>query len=72
ARPAGSLTWSGPGTSYDEPSAVLIDDGAPFATVTGTAEELERWLWGRGVEPATSGDDATLAALRACRNADMQ
>jgi hypothetical protein len=60
------------GTSYDEPGAVLIDAGDARATVTGTAEEIGRWLWSRGPEPATSGDDASLTALGTTRSQGMQ
>lgn len=53
------------GTSYDEPGVVLVEQGDPVATVTGSAEQVDRWLWGRGDEPAGSGDEAALAAVRA-------
>ena len=67
--------WGGTGQSgkeYDEPGAVLADEGNPAATVDGTVEELYRWLWGRGGEPAASGDDTALAALREARDQGMQ
>jgi uncharacterized protein (TIGR03083 family) len=67
--------WRGTGQSgrsYDEPGAVLVADGTPTARAVGTAEELYRWLWGRGSEPALSGDEAALAALRAARDQGMQ
>jgi len=67
--------WNGVGQSgraYDEPGAVLVDDGTPSATVTGTAEELVRWLWGRGPEPRVDGDPATLAAFREAQQVGMQ
>lgn len=65
--------WLGTGQSgkaYDEPG-VLLEAGDVLATVVGTAQELDRWLWGRGPEPETSGDDATLDALRAARAQGM-
>lgn len=66
--------WRGVGASgksYDEPGVVLTDRAA-VAELRGTAEELYRWLWGRGDEPVTSsGDPAALNALRAARNQGM-
>lgn len=38
------------GKQYDEPGAVLVESREPAATITGTAEELYRWLWGRGAD----------------------
>ena len=52
--------------------AVLVESGEPAATITGTAEELYRWLWGRGDEPASSGDAASLDALREAQAQGMQ
>jgi len=66
------------GKSYDQPGVVLIEDPegseptAAAASVTGNAEELMRWLWGRGPEPETDGDPETLDALRAAQQAGMQ
>lgn len=56
------------GTTYDEPDvAVVADDGAPpLATVSGTAGDLDTWLWHRGqgrVDVRLEGDDAALAEL---------
>ncbi len=53
------------GTSYDEPGVVLVDGGDPVATFAGSAEQLDRWLWGRGDEPASDGDKTGLGAVRA-------
>jgi uncharacterized protein (TIGR03083 family) len=58
------------GKTYDEPDlAVVADDGtSPLATISGTAGDLDTWLWHRGqgrVEPHLDGDDATLGELRA-------
>jgi len=57
------------GKSYDEPDlAVVADDGtSPLATISGTAGDVDTWLWHRGqgrVEPLFDGDDATLHELR--------
>lgn len=60
------------GTSYDEPGAVLLTGGEARATVSGTAEQLDRWLWGRGTEPGTAGDEASLDALREAQSQGMQ
>lgn len=57
--------WRGTGESgkeYDVPGAVLAE-GEAAANVTGTAEELMRWLWGRGPRPAASGPTGDLEAL---------
>ena len=67
--------WVGVGESgkaYDVPGLVLAGAGEPVAFVEGGPEALDRWLWGRGPEPATSGDAASLAALRAARDQGMQ
>lgn len=60
------------GTSYDVPTARLTDTAAAAAFLSGTAEQLHQWLWGRGDEPAASGDEAVLAALRDARDQGMQ
>jgi uncharacterized protein (TIGR03083 family) len=57
------------GMSHDEPDlAVVADDGtAPLATVTGTAGDLDTWLWHRGrgrVQVGFEGDKAALDELR--------
>ena len=67
--------WQGTGQSgkhYDQSGAVLIDAGEPIAQVSGTAEQLDRWLWGRGAEPDLSGDAGSLDALRAAQAQGMQ
>lgn len=67
--------WQGvgqSGKSYDVPAARRVLAGRPDARVTGTAESLMRWLWGRGPEPETSGDEAALAALRETQSEGMQ
>lgn len=58
------------GTSYDEPDIAVadVDSGLSVdADVTGTAEDLLCWLWGRPTvgEIVRSGDDSTLAAITA-------
>lgn len=60
------------GTAYDEPGAVLTSGAGARATVTGSAEQIDRWLWSRGAEPETTGDEASLAALREVRSQGMQ
>jgi uncharacterized protein (TIGR03083 family) len=60
------------GTSYDEPGVVLTDATVSAATVSGSAEDLERWLWGRGPEPRSEGDADSLDALRRAQQAGMQ
>ncbi|MCW3156528.1 maleylpyruvate isomerase N-terminal domain-containing protein [Micropruina sonneratiae] len=53
------------GTSYDEPGILRLTDLAPDAGFAGTADEVDRWLWGRGPEPEADGDPAALEAVRA-------
>jgi len=60
------------GRSYDEPGAVLVTDAEPVARVTGPAEAIDRWLWGRGPEPAASGNEEALAAVRAAQAQGMR
>lgn len=60
------------GTSYDEPGVVLADAGPAVASVSGTAEQLMRWLWGRGPEPRCEGDAESLDALREAQRSGMQ
>lgn len=68
-----TATWSGksPNTGKvysDEPGIVLIDSvDSPNAAVTGTAGELDLWLWGRGVlaDDAVVGDHRLVAFVRA-------
>jgi uncharacterized protein (TIGR03083 family) len=49
------------GTTYaDEDDIALVDDGAdPLATITGTAADLDTWLWKRdpALLPGTGADD---------------
>jgi uncharacterized protein (TIGR03083 family) len=58
------------GTSHDEPDIALLDGATgaePLATVTGTAADLDAWLWHRGVgrvDLTLEGDEAALAELR--------
>lgn len=67
--------WQGvgqSGRSYDIATAREAESGSANATITGTAEQLMRWLWGRGDEPAASGDERALDALREARAQGMQ
>lgn len=67
--------WRGTGQSgkeYDEPGIAFVSDGEPVAAISGTAEEVDRWLWGRGPEPAGSGDSEALDAVRAAQAQGMQ
>lgn len=56
------------GTSYDEPDLALVAGGEAIATVSGTAADLDAWLWHRGmgrVDVALEGDQAVLDELAA-------
>ncbi|MFN2320147.1 MAG: maleylpyruvate isomerase family mycothiol-dependent enzyme [Dermatophilaceae bacterium] len=68
--------WRGTGQSgrgYDEPGVVMAEEGAEaVAEVSGTVNELYRWLWGRAPEPATSGDPRALDALREAQAKGVQ
>ena len=67
--------WRGTGQSgkeYDEPGIAFTSGVEPVASLSGTAEELYRWLWGRGPEPAASGDQTALDAVRAAQAQGMQ
>ena len=49
------------GKSYeDEPSLELVGSGRPSFTLTGTARDLDAWIWNRPtlVEPTAAGDKA--------------
>ncbi|WP_156043660.1 maleylpyruvate isomerase family mycothiol-dependent enzyme [Cellulomonas sp. URHE0023] len=69
----GRFTGTSPttGKAYDDPCAELVgwedDDHDVAATVSGTAWELELWLWGRsaGEGLAREGDPAVPQRLRA-------
>jgi uncharacterized protein (TIGR03083 family) len=60
------------GTSYDEPGILRVTELPPVASFTGTAEQLDRWLWGRGDEPDADGDAAALDAVRAVQAGGIQ
>lgn len=67
--------WRGTGESgksYDEPGLKFTADAEPVATISGTADELYRWLWGRGPEPAMDGDPVALEAVRATQARGVQ
>lgn len=60
------------GKVFDEPGVVLVEGPASSdATVSGTAEAVDRWLWGRGPEPDFSGSTVELDALREAVGAGM-
>ncbi len=63
-------SWSGTsprtGTEYtDEGSLLLVDSGEPTFTVSGTARDLDAWLWNRPTlgEIALDGDDEPFGAV---------
>jgi hypothetical protein len=67
--------WRGVGRSgkeHDEPGIVFATHPEPVATISGTAEEVYRWLWGRGPEPVMSGDQEALDGVRAAQSQGMQ
>jgi uncharacterized protein (TIGR03083 family) len=53
-------------TTYDEPDIMLVGSGTPLATISGTAADLDTWLWHRGegrVAPGFAGDVAAIDEL---------
>ncbi|MFT4297216.1 MAG: DinB family protein [Micropruina sp.] len=60
------------GKSYDQPGIVRVTDLPPDAGFAGTAEAVDRWLWGRGPEPEADGDPAALDAVRAVQAGGIQ
>lgn len=67
--------WRGTGQSgkvYDETGIAFAPQAKPVAAISGTAAEIYRWLWGRGPEPAASGDQTALDAVRAAQAQGMQ
>jgi uncharacterized protein (TIGR03083 family) len=58
------------GTSYDEPDLAIVEEAGapPLATITGTAGDVDTWLWHRGQDRVTlvfDGDPDALDELRA-------
>ncbi len=56
------------GVSYDEPDLKVVDEGEAIATVSGTAADLDTWLWHRGAGRVTvdlDGDQTVLDELEA-------
>lgn len=55
------------GTAYDEDALALVADVEVAATVSGTADDVDAWLWHRRGDDALSfdGDPAALDAVRA-------
>ena len=60
------------GKSYDEPGILRITDLPPTAGFAGNAEEVDRWLWGRGPVPESDGDTVALDAVRGVQAAGIQ
>ncbi len=54
------------GTSYDEDALAVVDDAEAAATVSGTAEDLDAWLWHRRGDDVLTfeGDPAPIDAVR--------
>lgn len=72
----GRFTGTSPssGTTYDEPTAeVAAANGEPAAArVAAPAADLDRWLWNRGGDVETSGDEQALARLADVVRAGVQ
>lgn len=60
------------GASHDIPGVILVESGEPVASWSGTADELARWWWGRGVEPTRSGDASALDTVREAQAQGIQ
>jgi uncharacterized protein (TIGR03083 family) len=55
------------GTAYDEGVVALVPGGEVAATVSGTADDVDAWLWHRRGDDAVAfdGDEAAIESLRA-------
>ena len=55
------------GTAYDEDALGLVADAEVAATVSGTADDVDAWLWHRRGDEALSfdGDPGAMEAVRA-------
>ncbi len=55
------------GTAYDEDVLALVADAEVAATISGTADDVDAWLWHRRGDEALSfdGDPAAIDAVRA-------
>ena len=60
------------GDANDRPRAVRATEGEPTATVSGSVAALALWAWTRGGAVDVSGDNASVAALKAVVNNGMQ
>ncbi|MGI9610202.1 MAG: maleylpyruvate isomerase family mycothiol-dependent enzyme [Acidimicrobiia bacterium] len=64
----GQLVGTSPdsGTVYDTPIAECVPGESPAASISGAAQDLNLWMWGRGDESrlVKSGDAALVAQLR--------
>ncbi|NNF64914.1 MAG: maleylpyruvate isomerase family mycothiol-dependent enzyme [Acidimicrobiia bacterium] len=63
----GSVSGTSPasGKSYDDLRTGLVTEGDFSATVSGTAGNLDLWLWGRSNNVRVTGDAGVAAELRA-------
>jgi uncharacterized protein (TIGR03083 family) len=48
-----------------DPSPALVESGDPVATVTGSASDLDLWVWRRTSEVSVEGDASVVAAFHA-------
>lgn len=62
----GRWVGTGPesGKHIDQPRAVRAETGSPSAVVSGTAQHLALWAWGRGSSIETLGDARAVAAIQ--------
>lgn len=70
----GSVAGTSPasGKTYEDLRTGVVDEGAFEATVSGTASDLDLWLWGRKDDIEVSGDPAAAAELRSVMEESTQ
>jgi len=60
------------GKSYESEPAAVLTDATPLSVITGTAGDLDLWLWGRRDSSGITGDHHTVDALRLLASVSTQ
>ncbi|WP_338182487.1 maleylpyruvate isomerase N-terminal domain-containing protein [Jatrophihabitans sp.] len=53
------------GKTWDERMLAVVAEGSPSYTISGTAAEVDAWLWNRGPRVAVSGDEGGFESFQA-------